>query len=242
MILSNSVVDTVFRGLPIPEDMTKLYQPKQGVFPTSLTRGGYGRKGIRRSTPLYNCWSNMVQRCLLGSEQQTKIRSYEGCENLFSDYQEFAEFCYGLPFFKTLDQFGKPYEIDKDLKGYLLNKPNTYSADTICMIPKDINCFLTCVQIHNNSTERSTKGVIQEVGKRYQVRVQDVCGDRERKVMSIHNSYDEAYNALCELKKSQASFLADKWEGCVESIVVDFLRSFDLVDWEKWTYHKWASK
>lgn len=242
MVLSDDVIDTVFRGMVVPDDMTKLYCPKVGYFPTSIMRGGFGRKGSRRSTPLYNCWSNMTQRCLFGSEQQTKIKSYTGCKHHFHDYQEFAEFCHDLPFFRTLDQFGNPYEIDKDVKGYLLTQPNTYSKDTICMLPKDINCFLTCVQIHNGASERSTKGVIQKVCNRYQVRTQDVCGDRERKIMSIHDSYEEAYDALCNLKKEQAKFLANKFKDKVDDIVINFLLDFDLVEWEKWTYHKWNSK
>ena len=242
MILSNQVVDTIFRGMPVPEDVTKLYYAKQGLFPTTILRNGYGRKGSRRTVPLYNCWSNMVQRCSSGSSQQDKIKSYVGCKHTFKDYQDFAEFCYTLPFFRQLDQFGNPYEIDKDVKGFVTNLPNTYSKETICMLPKDINCFLTCVQIHNNSTERSTKGVIQEVRNKFQVRTQDVCGDRQRKVMSIHETYDEAYNALCDLKQVQARFLAEKFKGVVDNVVIDFLMNFNLREWEKWTYYKWSCK
>jgi hypothetical protein len=242
MILSVEVIDTVFRGLPVPDDVTKMYQPKQGCFPTTILRKGYGRKGLRRTVPLYNCWSNMFQRCLSGSSQQDKIKSYVGCNHMFSDYQDFAEFCYTLPFFRQLDQFNNPYEIDKDVKGFIMNLPNTYSKETIIMLPKDINCFLTCVQIHNNSTERSTKGVIQHVRNKFQVRTQDVCGDRQRKVMSKHATYDEAYSALCDLKQTQARFLADKFKGKVDNVVVDFLMKFSLREWEKWTYHKWSCK
>ena len=83
MILSVEVIDTVFRGLPVPDDVTKMYQPKQGCFPTTILRKGYGRKGLRRTVPLYNCWSNMFQRCLSGSSQQDKIKSYVGCNHMF---------------------------------------------------------------------------------------------------------------------------------------------------------------
>ena len=242
MILSNQVVDTLFRGMPVPEEITRIYQPKHGFFPTTIILKDYGRKGLRRAVPLYNCWSNMIQRCLSGSSQQEKIKSYVGCKHLFTDYQDFAEFCYELPYFTQLDQFGNPYEIDKDVKGFIMNLPNTYSKETICILPKDINCFLTCVQIHNNSTERSTKGVIQEVRNKFQVRTQDVCGDRQRKVMSKYETYDEAYNALCDLKQAQARFLADKFKGKVDDVVIDFLMNFDLREWEKWTYYKWSCK
>ena len=45
MVLSDDVIDTVFRGMVVPDDMTKLYCPKVGYFPTSIMRGGFGRKG-----------------------------------------------------------------------------------------------------------------------------------------------------------------------------------------------------
>lgn len=242
MILSVEVIDTVFRGLPVPDDVTRIYLPKQGYFPTTILRNGYGRKGLRRTVPLYNCWSNMFQRCLSGSQQQEKIKSYVGCTHTFIDYQDFAEFCHTLPFFRCLDQAENPYELDKDVKGFLLNKPNVYSKETICMLPKDINCFLTCVQLHNDSFERSTKGVIQKVRNYFQVRTQDVCGDRTRKVISKHNTYEEAYDSLCELKKKQAKFLANKFKGKIENDAVDFLNNFNLPVWEEWTYHKWSCK
>lgn len=242
MVLSNSVIDTVFRGLPVPEETVVLYYPKEGVFPTSYTLIKDGVRA-RRSTNLYNCWTNMSQRCLEGSSQQLKIKSYEGCINNFNNYQEFAEFCYNLPFFTYLDEFGKPYEIDKDIKGFLSNKSGLYSKDTICMLPKDINCFLTCVQKHGENIMRSTQGVIQRIGKTaYQVRTQDVCGDRKRKVMFVCEDYNLAYSYLKELKKKQAKFLAAKFKGKVEDCVIDFLNSFDLDVWENWTYQKWENK
>lgn len=241
MMLSDSVLDTLWRGLNVPHDLIVLYQAKDGFFPTSYTALRNGQR-VRRSTNLYNCWTNLSQRCLKGSEQQEKIKSYKGCVNKFKSYQEFAEFCYTLPNFTKLDEFGKTYEIDKDIKGFLTQQTGVYSKDTLCMIPKDINCFLTCVQIHGECSERSTKGVIQKSGNRYSVRTQDVCGDRKRKVLQICDSYDEAYNYLCELKKQQAKFLADKFKENVEACVVDFLNSFDLNVWEKWTYEKWENK
>ena len=242
MILSERVIDTVFRGTSISDDMTKLYLPRDGYFPTSLLRDGYGRAGKRRSTPLYNCWVNMQQRCLVGSEQQRKIKSYKACSSDFKDYQDFAEFCYSLPFFTNTDSKGVVYEIDKDIKGYLLNKPNLYSKETLCAIPKEINCFLTCIQLHNGAAQRSTKGVIQNSGGNFLLRLQDVCGDGKRKYLSRHETYEDAYSELLRVKSKQAKHLASKYEGNVESIVIDFLNNFNLEDWEKWTYHKWSCK
>lgn len=241
MLLSDGVLDTLWRGLPVPDDLIVLYQSKDGFFPTSYT-SLRNEKRVRRSTSLYNCWTNMSQRCLKGSEQQEKIKSYKGCINKFKCYQEFAEFCYKLPNFTKLDEFGKTYEIDKDIKGFITQQIGVYSKDTLCMIPKDINCFLTCVQIHGERSERSTKGVIQQSGKNFSVRTQDVCGDRKRKILYTCDNYEEAYEYLCELKKAQAKFLAEKFKDSVEVCVVDFLNSFDLNVWEKWTYEKWESK
>src|SRR5574343_292456 len=241
MMLSNKVLDTLWRGLPIPSDLIVLYQAKDGFFPTSYTSLRNNQR-VRRSTNLYNCWTNMKQRCLEGSDQQEKIKSYKGCINKFDNYQDFAEFCYNLPNFTKLDEFGKTYEIDKDIKGFLTQQVGTYGKDTLCMIPKDINCFLTCIQLHGDNLERSTKGVIQQHGSTFSVRTQDVCGDRQRKVFYKCKSYDEAYDYLCKLKRTQANFLADKFKDDVEDCVIKFLREFDLNVWEGWTYSKWKNK
>ena len=241
MIYSETVLNTLWRGQPLDDELVVLYTPKEGFFPTSYTVLINGKR-CRRSTRLYNCWTNMSQRCLDGSQQQMKIKSYAGCTNTFKNYQEFAEFCYNLPNFTCVDDKGNPYEIDKDVKGFLTKQFGLYSKETLCMLPKDINCFLTCVQKHNDSLTRSTKGVIQEHGGNYNVRTQDVCGDGERKVMYRCKNYNEAYNHLRELKKKQAVFLADKYKASIEQCVVDFLNNFDLDVWEKWTYEKWENK
>ena len=241
MIYSIKVLETLWRGSPVQDDVVVIYHPKDGFFPTSYTKVVNGKR-LRRSTPLFNCWSNMVQRCLTGSQQQMKIKSYVGCVNYFKNYQSFAEFCHALPFFTQKDADGKVYEIDKDIQGFLCKQGGMYSQATLCMIPKDINCFLTCVQRHGETLTRSTKGVIQQSGKNFHVRTQDVCGDKERKVMFRCSSYEEAYEKLCNLKKEQAVFLANKYKGKVEDCVIEFLHSFDLNEWEKWTYEKWESK
>ena len=241
MIYSEKVLNTLWRGQPIDNDLVVLYAPREGFFPTTYTVM-IGGKMCRRSTRLYNCWTNMSQRCLEGSHQQRKIKSYVGCTNTFKNYQKFAEFCYALPNFTCVDSKGNPYEIDKDVKGFLTKQSSLYSEETLCMLPKDINCFLTCVQRHNEALTRSTKGVIQKHGGKYSVRTQDVCGDGERKVMYRCESYQEAYDCLRNLKKVQASFLAEKYRNSIEQCVIDFLNSFDLDVWEKWTYEKWEGK
>lgn len=241
MIYSEKVLSTLWRGQPVDNDLVVLYVPREGFFPTSYTVMIDGKR-CRRSTKLYNCWTNMSQRCLDGSQQQQKIKSYVGCTSNFKSYQEFAEFCYNLHNFTCLDGKGNPYEIDKDVKGFLTKQPSLYSKETLCMLPKDINCFLTCVQKHNEKLTRSTKGVIQEYGGKYNVRTQDVCGDGERKIMQYCSSYQESYDYLRNLKKKQASFLAEKYKSSIEQCVIDFLNNFDLDVWEKWTYEKWENK
>ena len=237
MIYSEKVLATLWRGDSVPDNLEVLYAPREGFFSTSYTLVKDGKRH-RRSTKLFNCWTNLTQRCLKGSQQQERIKSYVGCVNKFKDYQDFAEFCYELPFFTHKDQEGKPYEIDKDVKGFLTKHGGVYSKETLCMLPKDINCFLTCVQLHGGKNTRSTKGVIQEHGDNFSVRTQDVCGDKSRKVMFRCNTYQEAYSKLKELKNQQASFLAEKYKETIEPCVYDFLKGFDLDVWEKWTYEK----
>ena len=241
MIYSETVLNTLWRGQPVDESLVVLYTPKKGFFPTSYTLMIDGKR-CRRSTRLFNCWTNMSQRCLEGSQQQTKIKSYIGCVNNFESYQDFAEFCYTLPNVTGTDDKGLPYELDQDRKGFLTKQVGVYSKETLCMLPKDINCFLTCVQKHGDSSTRSTKGVIQEHGGNFSVRTQDVCGDKMRKVMYRCKSYGDAYTKLRELKNTQATFLANKYRETIEQCVFDFLNNFDLGVWEKWTYEKWENK
>ena len=204
MIYSEKVLSTLWRGQPVDNDLVVLYVPREGFFPTSYTVMIDGKR-CRRSTKLYNCWTNMSQRCLDGSQQQQKIKSYVGCTSNFKSYQEFAEFCYNLPNFTCLDGKGNPYEIDKDVKeiadlilrAYLdltikLYTGNMYGENPLVMALNSI-CNDKPFNLKDPNSEvlssiKSDEVILQAIGKIVTLMLtsnQFICTDVS------HNSYTE---------------------------------------------------
>lgn len=101
-----------------------------------LTRVGIGvGNGYQpRSSVL---WFNLVKR-LKGSGIRNE--TYIDCENKFKDFQIFAEWCQTEPNYRTKDEDGKFYHLDKDI---LFPNNKIYSPETCCFVPSKLNMVLS---------------------------------------------------------------------------------------------------
>lgn len=83
-------------------------------------------------------WQDIQKRCS-PKNWQTKYPSYQGCQNLFRSFNEFAEWCqsqYGY-LSKTNGRF---WSIDKDI---LVPGSNYYSPETCMFVPCWLNSIVT---------------------------------------------------------------------------------------------------
>ena len=82
-------------------------------------------------------WMSMIDRCYSDKVQIRRPR-YKGCmvSDYFMTYSNFEDWCNEQIGFDSLDDFGRSFELDKDL----LNKGNkVYSENTCVFIPQEIN-------------------------------------------------------------------------------------------------------
>lgn len=88
---------------------------------------------IWHNTWLGSKWSNLKSRCNKDYKLVKLNPCYEGCENHFTDFQDFAEWAV------TQVGYAKNTELDKDI---LFKKNKIYSKSTCVFIPHKINTLL----------------------------------------------------------------------------------------------------
>ena len=118
-------------------------------------------------------WDQMEKRCTHGSVQQVRAKSYEGCLNLFSDFQEFVEWSRTEYGYCLRDAgTGKMWSLDKDL----LSFGKIYSPNTCVFVPNKVNIFLAYkhtklgelpIGVYFNKSRGKYVGQIKINGKAY---------------------------------------------------------------------------
>lgn len=94
-------------------------------------------------TEAYQTYNDIVKRTKAGGKYQTKYPTYIGTQNGFGDFQHFADWAvqeigYAVPGF----------ELDKDL---LVPGNKTYSPETCCFLPAQINTALQRDRLNKKS-------------------------------------------------------------------------------------------
>lgn len=84
-------------------------------------------------------WDQMTKRCKVGSVQQQRAKSYEGCVNLFRDFQSFTDWSIEEVGYNLKDSStNRFWSLDKDI----LSDSKAYSENTCIFVPHKINLFV----------------------------------------------------------------------------------------------------
>lgn len=176
---------------------------------------GYLGEGVHRCskdsklTVAYVIWNSMLRRCY--SEIYLKGKpSYIGCTvcKEWHNFQNFAGWFYSYP------KYFKGCELDKDI---LVKGNKVYSAETCCLVPKEINSFF--VNVSGDS------GVHYDKGKGNFVSRVSVGG--KRKFIGSFDCKMEALEAYKKAKEAEAKILAEYWKDKIDVLVYD-----KLISWE----------
>ena len=86
----------------------------------------------------YNVWQSMLQRCFSASykEKRTAYQQVTCCDEWLY-YENFYEWLHSQPNFEKWYK-GKRWAVDKDI---LFKGNKTYSPETCCLIPQNVNCL-----------------------------------------------------------------------------------------------------
>ena len=154
-------------------------------------------------------WMSMIDRCYSDKAQIRRPR-YKGCvvSDYFMTYSNFEEWCNEQVGFNSLDDFGRSFELDKDL---LVKGNKIYSENTCVFIPREINQVL---EKANASRGEYPIGVCFDKNRnKYASKVK-----KFGKVVNLgrYNTVIEAFNAYKQAKEAHLKELAAKWKSQID--------------------------
>jgi hypothetical protein len=164
-----------------------------------------------RYKALKSKWSGMMTRCY-DENYHIKKPTYIGC-NVSDYFQNFSNFYQWAKSQIGFDQDG--WELDKDI---LVRNNKTYSEDTCCFIPREINLAIV------NSTSESGLRLCKRSGK-YQVRVNKFGISHS---FGYHESKDKALGIYSNEKRKYLREIAEKWKEDIDPRVYQSLLNWKL--------------
>ena len=165
----------------------------------------------------YIAWSAAMSR---GYSVATKSRStnYADC-TVHEDWHNFQVFA---EWYVNQKGYGMGYELDKDL---LVEGNKVYSANTCCLVPKEINNFLV---LRKNDRGIHPLGVqYDKNAKAFVARIQ-VLGKRVD--LGKYGTPEEAFEVYKKNKEFLAAHIAYKYKDTIDECVFNYLLNFKITD------------
>lgn len=108
------------------------------IYGIGITGCKYPTKVNGVSTKEYNAWIDMLKRCFMKKtkDKQPSYKDVECCEE-WLNFESFCDWLHSQPNFDKWKN-GYRWEIDKDI---LFKRNKTYSPDTCCLVPQNVNCL-----------------------------------------------------------------------------------------------------
>ena len=187
---------------------------------------GVGIVGIRYNTKVdgehtieYGTWKNMLGRCY-SEKCRHKLQSYDDCtvsEN-FKKYSYFYEWVNKQVGFKSVDDMGNIFQLDKDL----LSKSNKiYSENTCVFLPLEINSALA---IKDSKHKNFHVGVRKNRNK-----CEAICRINSKSTyLGLFDTEIEAFNAYKQAKENYLKQLAEKWKDQIDERAYNALMSYQV--------------
>lgn len=169
-------------------------------------------------------WESMLERVYSDKHSQPQSTYFNTkVGEIWHSCQNFSEWVEGNRFSNLRDFNGEMYQLDKDI---LIPKNKTYSPDTCCFVPRELNTFF---RNSYKSGEYGTLGVHKR-GKGFR----SFCRNpfTGKNMISVQRgSKEEAQEDYIKNKTHVAKLLSDKWDGKVEERVVEVLRNFSFKEY-----------
>lgn len=177
-----------------------------GVF-TSKTGG--------KQTLEYIVWNSMMARCY-GRLFQESNPTYVGC-SVHPDWHNFQNFA---DWYVNQEFYGLGYELDKDL---LCKGNKVYSAETCCLVPRQLNTLLNTKKRGKNGLP---VGVHKEVGSgRFRA---SYAKYGKAKYLGVFLTAGEARKEYLIAKREHIKSVVSDWEGLVDKRVLK-----KILEWEE---------
>lgn len=186
-------------------------------------KGKLGPSSGFNSTPEYNAWINMLQRCYY-DKYETRV---QGCAvydsvsvcNDWHNFQVFAEWYTEKR--KPLDDTGQNRpSLDKDILS-ASKKANLYSPETCCVIPYEINAMLIG---RSKSKENGLPKGVTKAKQGYRV---SATGINSETIYSKFETIEECNEWRNSIDQERFKAMAEKYKSVLESLVYTKLCNWD---------------
>lgn len=192
------------------------------MFPSFYGKGYIGvGKYSSKDKAAFTLWHGILQR-VYDEKTLEKHPSYKGVtiQEDWLNFQNFAAWCYIQPFFDSKDFKGKVYQLDKDI---LVKGNKTYSPETCCFVPQEVNTLLTLRSKHRG---KYPLGVCFNIGCRKFTANISCYG--ERITLGVYNTPEEAFLIYKEAKEKYIKDVANKWKGKIASKAYEALMQWEI--------------
>ena len=153
----------------------------------------------------YQTWVVVLKRVYVENKSRTSYLNVSVCDE-WHNFQNFAEWFYNQEFNVTKDENGKRYDLDKDI---LVKGSKTYSPETCCFVPSEINCLF----IRNKRFRGKYPIGVTKIGKYFTARLSKGFGNMV--YLGSFKTETEAFLAYKQAKELYLKELAEKYRNKV---------------------------
>lgn len=189
-------------------------------FPKIYGKGYFGiGRYTKGSGKIYDKWKGMLRRCYCADSHKTNSSYVDVvvCED-WHNFQNFADWFDKQTFSESVDENGKPFQLDKDI---LFKGNKIYSPETCCLVPQEINNLLT--------SSKKVRGVYP-LGVRYDGKNKQYIAGTKGAVgyLGLYKTAEAAFQAYKNAKESYIKEVAAKWKGRIDEKVYKALVSWEV--------------
>ena len=192
------------------------------MFPSFYGKGYIGvGKYSSKDIEALKLWQGILQR-IYDEKTIEKNPAYKGVtiQEEWLNFQNFAEWCYNKDFFRAKDSKGKVYQLDKDI---LMKGNKTYSSETCCFVPQEVNTLLT---LRRNHRGKYPLGVsFNNNCKKFTANIS--CYGEQRR-LGVHKTPEDAFRVYKQAKESYIKEVAEKWKGKIDDKTYQALMKWEV--------------
>ena len=176
----------------------------------------------------FRSWQQLMKRMWSSNKhdrKNSKRYSHVSVCDEWNNFQNFCSWAVEQVGFDNVESNGRAWCLDKDI---LFEGNSIYSPDTCVFVPNEVNAFFS---ITTNDEESFGTNFIEPKFKNAKDGFISRCTNpitKEREYLGYFDTIREANEVYVKRKNEFARLLADKWDGVLDSRVIDSLNSFDM--------------
>lgn len=171
----------------------------------------------------YVAWHGMLRRCYytkLDTKRNFNTYSQSIVSENFKNFKYFKNWCKNQIGFSSKDVDGNYFTLDKDI---LVKGDKTYSEDTCCFVPQEINLMFT---LRKNKRGKNPLGVyFNKVLLKYSASL-SVNGNSV--FLGLYEDKHSAFSAYKQAKECYIRETANKWKDKIDPRVYEALISYEV--------------